>query len=177
MITDNYIKMCEKAKQLQKKWKPKVGDYVWRKYNFFGEEIDKQIWDKNKMEEIIILTYASDIEGFFHATKDGETRIFNSNNEMHKKTCIYLPTQEQLQEMVLEPYSPFAKLITISDFVSDYGKFYKSSKELNDLYWSKLYPVAIESINEFWLMFVMYKKYHKIWTGEKWEEAKQAVNN
>ena len=75
MITDKFIKMCKKAREMQKGWFPKVGDYVWRKYTVFGEKIDKHFWDKEKMEEIIILTYASGIEGYFQATKDGEERI------------------------------------------------------------------------------------------------------
>ena len=27
MITDNFIKMCEKAKEIQKLWKPRMGDW------------------------------------------------------------------------------------------------------------------------------------------------------
>ena len=153
MITKDYIKQCEQAKQLQKKWKPKVGDYVWRKYNFFGEEIDSQIWSKDNMEEIIILTYASDIDGYFSATKDGETRIFNSHNEAHKKTCIWLPTQEQLQEMIKT--DPWHNLLADFFFWHLYVDVFK-----------------IDSYNELWLAFVMKEKYNKIWTGEKWEAIK-----
>lgn len=98
---DNYIEKCEKAEEIQELWKPKVGDYVWRKYTFFGEELDKQIWDEDKRTETIILTYASDIDGYFHATKDGKTRIFNSYNEAHKATCIWLPTEGQILEKIM----------------------------------------------------------------------------
>ena len=153
MITKKYIKMCEKAKEIQKAWKPKVGDYVWRKYTVFGEEIDKQFWDKDKMEEIIILTYASEIEGYFHATKDGQTRIFESHNEAHKKTCVYLPTQEQLQEMI------------------DLNGWHNILVAI--IYWYQEADIEnISSLNELWIAFVMHEKYNKIWTGKDWVKGR-----
>ena len=145
--------MCEKAKQLQRSWKPKVGDYVWRKYTFFGEEIDKQFWDKDKMEEIIILTYASSIDGYFSATKDGEERIFNSHNEAHKKTCIWLPTQEQLQEMMLKPKNTLCP--DIFTLIALLGVFAAVNK--------------YDNMNELWVAFVMKEKYNKIWNGKDWK--------
>lgn len=159
MITQNCIKMCEKAKQLQKLWKPKVGDWVWRKYTVFGEEVDSQIWDKDKMEEIIILTYASDVDGYFQATKDGEERIFNSHNEMHKKTCIWLPTQEQLQEMVNE------EEYSIDGFTYGFSHFCHYD-EING--YSPQPSEIFSDYNELWLAFVMYEKWNKIWTGKDW---------
>jgi len=38
-----YVKMCD-CPEIQGQWKPSVGDYVWRKYTIFGEEIDRTIW-------------------------------------------------------------------------------------------------------------------------------------
>ncbi|MCK4297188.1 MAG: hypothetical protein KAX28_11095 [Candidatus Marinimicrobia bacterium] len=175
MITKNFVKQCEQAFQLQKNWKPKVGDYVWRKYTFFSEEIDKQFWDKDKMEEIIILTYASEIEGYFHATKDGETRIFNSHNEAHKKTCIWLPTQEQLQEMVSDMvYARYLKKQPKHYFIQFQKKEIAHKILLTEIFnyliWGK--NPKDTSMNELWLAFVMSEKYNKFWTGEKWKEIK-----
>jgi len=155
-----YIRMCKEAGQLQKLWKPKVGDFVWRRYTFFNEEIDKRIW--NKREEIIILTYTSDVDGYFHATRNGETRIFNSHNEAHKATCIWLPTQEQLQEMILSnPNIDANPIWLISKF-----KFFTDRINLG-----RNEPVIDGSMNELWLAFIMHEKYNKIWTGEKWVKA------
>ena len=135
MITKNYIKMCEKAEEIQKEWKPKIGDKF--------ANIDHAIG-------MIIL---------FPVTKEEKQNFI--------KDKFWLPTQEQLQEMILKIFSPFAKIIKLDEFVSNYVKIYKGTK-YEKKYWVELYPTAIESINEFWLMYVMYEKYHKIWTGEKW---------
>ena len=160
MITKNYIKMCEGAKRLQKLWKPKVGDYVWRKYTFFGEQMDEQFWDKDKMEEIIILTYASEVDGYFHATKDGETRIFDSHNEAHKKSCIWLPTQEQLQGMLINKKDYKNWIDLLEGMWYEFGCNFRH-QNLN----------IYNSFTEVWLALVMYEKYHKTWTGEKWVKA------
>ncbi|MCK4446824.1 MAG: hypothetical protein KAW56_07060 [Candidatus Marinimicrobia bacterium] len=163
MITKNFIKMCEGAKQLQKSWKPKVGDYVWRKYTFFGEQMDEQFWDKDKMEEIIILTYASEVDGYFHATKDGETRIFDSHNEAHKKTCIYLPTQEQLQEMWQKEYFKNPNRHGwFGCFINFIDGNYKDDLIADEYF---------KDMTELWLAFVMKEGYNKSWTGEKWVKA------
>jgi len=157
---DTYIKMCKEAKQLQKLWKPKVGDFVWRRYNFFNEEIDKRIW--NKREEIIILTYASDVDGYFHATKNGETRIFNSHNEAHKATCVWLPTEEQLQGIAMTLGSLQGRVMQpFWELVDQFTYFLWDDK-------TRKYASKFESFNELWLAFVMKKKYHKIWDGKTW---------
>ena len=163
MITKNYIKMCEGAKRLQKLWKPKVGDYVWRKYTFFGEQMDEQFWDKDKMEEIIILTYASEVDGYFHATKDGETRIFDSHNEAHKKTCIYLPTQEQLFKIHADWFlREYKGKMQISEYLLRLCGFAEIAEESDYKYCS---------LKEMMLGYLYQEKYSKTWTGEKWVKA------
>jgi len=69
-----------------------------------------------------------------------------------KENCIYLPTQEQLQEMI--EAGCVAKLLQLVEFTRTKA-FYRSR--------------SFESLNELWLAFVMHEKYNKIWTGEKWE--------
>ena len=72
MITDNYIKLCEQADEIQKEWKPKYGDLtLWK--DIKGREIPTYITDRNLNDFWI---------------------------ESCKRYEIYLPTQEQLQEMV-----------------------------------------------------------------------------
>lgn len=168
---DSYIEKCEKAKEIQKLWKPKVGDRVWRKHNFFGEKIDKQIWSKDKREEIIILTYASDVDGYFHATKDGESRIFKSHNEAHKATCIWLPTQEQLQGMVIDKYIINATLQL--GFTLFLCKDMNPKEPLKSSI-GKITLLINYSMNELWLAFVMKEKFRKSWSREKkeWEAIK-----
>jgi len=77
------------------------------------------------------------------------------------KDFIWLPTQEQLQEIIL----PILK--------EGHKKFW-DMKKIN--FWIiRLLLNFIDddyynSFNELWLAFVMYEKYHKIWSnaGERW---------
>jgi len=83
-------------------------------------------------------------------------------NEISKywtfQDLTWLFTQEQLQEMVdRDWYEVFCKFL-----------WWHSDDELN----AKEFASTFNSMNEVWLAFVMKEKYHKIWTGEKWEAVK-----
>ena len=153
--SQKFIKMCEKATEIQKEWDPTVGDYVWRKYTIFGEEIDRKIWPKKEQsEEIIILHYKSSVNGYFHAVDSttGQVRIFNSQKEIEKITCIFLPRQDQLQEMI--DWSGFSYIVSMQCYKID--AFYRTLNYFPD------------SMEQLWLAFVMHKKHGKRWDGEKW---------
>lgn len=122
MITKNYIKMCEKADEIQKAWKPK---------NF-----DRYILENEKKY---------DEDAILYACIDDDLEL-----DYDTKDKIYLPTQEQLQEMMSKE---FGTVLLISDF-------YNFAIE-------NLLP--FDSMNELWLAFVMHEKYHKIWTGKDWK--------
>ena len=121
MITDNYIRMCEQAEEIQKLWKPKIGDWY---VDFEGD-----------VECVALM---------------GESII-----EHHSKYDKWLPTQEQLQEMLFQGFDEYEHWIRkLYDFILDL-------------------PLSeLMSMNELWLAFVMKEKYDKTWTGEKWEVIK-----
>jgi hypothetical protein len=157
-LTNVYLNMCNKATEIQKFWKPTVGDWIWRKYTVFGEEIDNQIWTKDKMAEITILTFKSSIDGYWSATNsEGDERIFKTPEELHKVTCIWLPCQDQVQEMF--------------DFITGTSK---------DWMWTLLgaihnFSVKSDfkewiptSMEQLWLDFLMQEKYRKHWNGQTW---------
>jgi len=133
---DNYIEKYEKAKEIQKLWRPKIGDWF---------------SDINYETGMIIL---------FPITKKEKLQFI--------KDKFWLPTQEQLQEMIL----PALKI--------KYNKYWKLNKMKRIANWffrifncflnehSNIYS---NNMNELWLAFVMYEKYNKIWTGEKWVKA------
>ena len=164
--SERRIKMCEKAEEIQKAWVPAVGDYVWRKYSIFGEEIDKQVWTEDKRQEIILLHFKSDIEGYFIATNSkGEERIFNSIEDMHKATCIWLPLQHQLQEMLGEPslcclLGKFIKFVSEGDIMGEIGTIDGWSPILQN----------VTSMDQLWLAFCMSEKYNKVWNGKEWSK-------
>ena len=78
-------------------------------------------------------------------------------NKIIKDNTVYLPTQEQLQEMILNNGHQGYDNSGIATMLSYFSMEYK----LEDL-----------TFNELWLCYVMHEKYHKIWTGEKWEAIK-----
>ena len=131
LINRNYIKMCDKAKQLQRAWKPKDWDrFIYRD----SEEMDIMMYmeeEYNRKEMIIV-------NGVY----------------------IWLPTQEQLQEIWRKEYlkNPnqhgwFGCFVNFVD--TDYR-----DDLIADEYFGEM--------NELWLAFVMRERWNKFWTGEKW---------
>jgi len=168
--------MYEQAEEIQKEWKKKnthIMDNIYIKHTEENILILEEIEFSNDKDEggedreyIIFKRAGITVEPIPFTTFNKETFYQYDDGELN---VVYLPTQERLQEMILKIFSPFAKIIKFSEFVSNYVKLYRDTK-YEDLYWRDLYPTAIESMNELWLMYVMYEKYHKIWTGEKWEK-------
>lgn len=82
MITDNYIKMCEKAEEIQVKWKPRIGDKI-----------------KHRLGKSIQLITLYDIETY-------------SDDFYIEEKYTWLPTQEQLQKMISRNwYDVFCKFL------------------------------------------------------------------
>ena len=132
MITENYIKTCEMAEEIQKVWKPKAYDY-YRQVSY--QKIDKKTSRiTNRLDELY---------------------LFNkkTNNNLFNIKRFWLPTQEQLQVMV------DWESVGRDDIVGELNELASDLFSTDD-------PV---SWNEFWLMIVMCKKYHKTWDGKVWE--------
>lgn len=140
MIDKNYIKMCEKAEEIQKQIFPKLS-FV----------IVKKCWATRKREIGIITDIKEEYKRY---------NIFMKNNPyggVEQEFVVWLPTQEQLQEMInWKDYH-----ISICWNCLPY-KFEWSQDPL------KIDGVNGNSMNELWLAFVMKEKYNKIWTGRDW---------
>ena len=111
--SETYIKMCEKAVEIQKIWNPTFGD--WLQDEYISIVSDEELARENK-----------------------------------KKNDVWLPRQDQLQEMV--GCNPGNWIIWMDKFISDREYFY--------------------TLEQTWLAFVMKKKYGKIWNGEDWVVVK-----
>lgn len=140
MITDNYIKMCEKAEEIQSLFKHKKGDWIY--------------WGKEDGLTVLI----KDLLGVGIA---------------HYLPHIWLPTQEQLQEIILpvlkEKYNKYWDLEKMKRegnwVIRIFFDFIKGniSDKQNHFIWN-----SSNNITELWFAFVMYEKYNKIWNGEDW---------
>ena len=70
--------------------------------------------------------------------------------------CIWLPRQDQLQEMSLEIVNDIKQIpISLIGKVCQYDSI----------------PMWMNSWEQFWLAFVMKKRYSKIWNGDDWVKA------
>ena len=128
-----YIKMCEKAKEVQKEWKtPGDNDC----YIYTDEPI--KVW-----------FFPSDLRG---RVSIGEWKL------------IWIPRQDQLQEMVIGESNDFIGLLSKAFC---WTKEYKTINNIAVYYTSKF-----NSMEQLWLAFVMEEKYNKIWNGKKWEKKK-----
>ena len=150
---ETYIKMCEKAEEIQKEWNPMPGDFIHRKFTLFGEEIDREIWPQTPMWEINIVYWGSMVESYWACSNEkGESRIYKHPAEMRRETSIWLPRQDQLQEMVINfdrGHDNYGVLFGLMKFSADYN-------------------LRETSMEQLWLAFVMKKKFNKTWDGEKW---------
>jgi hypothetical protein len=85
--------------------------------------------------------------------------IFGGNDgvrDVVKKT-IWLPRQEQLQEIWLNRSDNSSSILSMIDC---FNNFIINSKET-------LYLCSMEQL---WLAFIMKEKYNKTWNGENWNE-------
>jgi len=149
MITENYIKMCEQAKDLQKAWKPKLGDTCLNRFD--GKEV------------IIIEKGVGVVE---YKVLFMDVGLKTQRNYWYSKVNLkWLPTQKQLQEILFEGrdlnFADWFKIFCDRYFyVDDYGLVYLV--ELKDE------TKKFHSFVELWLNLVMEEKYHKTWTGKNW---------
>ena len=161
MITksSNFIKMCGQAKEIQKGhiWKDSDKLAYRRCINVRDCDYEELI----KHPEYYEMTY-------------GTRKVFGT---IDIDKPIYLPTQEQLQEMILpiflKRFSTTHALRNDSSFIYRMiiEKFQRwinrSSPSLDE------YMAMFSSLNELWLAFVMHEKYNKIWDGKDWKKWKE----
>jgi hypothetical protein len=160
--SETYIRMCEKAEEIQAlaDIKPYVSTNLL--HNVFA--IEKCVNER--------------LAGAKNAQRTGEYGFnafyqykFTSNFlSCQNPACncngenIWLPRQDQLQEMVDAPYQddnpemhPIGQHAQLIQLVRDIGLF----SQQTDL-------KSITSMEQLWLAFVMKEKYGKVWNGTDW---------
>ncbi|MBA7530435.1 hypothetical protein ES705_22642 [subsurface metagenome] len=140
MITKNYIKMCEKS-EIQK-W-------------YFSSE-DERLKNNWLFEFDVFACKEHRVIFRFHQKDICPAVKGNLCNRRNNK--IWLPTQEQLQEMIHQT-DWHGVLIA-------FRYWYQENVEYEVTY----------SMNELWLAFVMKEKYNKTWTGKDWVKYEK-INN
>ena len=113
-FSKEYIKMCKKAKKIQKGHNADYGDCYYDCEDSYT--------------------------GFV-----GDTKLFTSTDS------VWLPRQDQLQEMVIGSDDT----ITLTEYFLNTVSLYFNRKL---------------SMEQLWLMYVMKKKYSKQWDSKKWKK-------
>ena len=130
-----YIKMCEKAVEIQEAWKPSVPDYF-----AYKEYLDKSV----------LCIWYSDFNAICKSIK------------YFKKSKIWLPRQDQLQEMFRHKDLNYLSAYFYS-FITQPRIF--EGERANENYCN-----IFKSMEQLWLAFVMKEKYNKTWDKNKWKE-------
>ena len=154
--SETYIKMCDCPKIQEPHWEKgwQEGDYFWdgRKVCLCGmdylsvENIYRQGHNRVrflKREPMTALVYDQYSPTQTINIKEGEYVLTQLNNG------IWLPRQDQLQEMVEYP---------------DLGSVLRDLRE----FWQRPPNHRITSMEQLWLAFVMKEKYSKAWVNGKW---------
>ena len=135
-----YIKMCEKSEEIQRNWEPRIGDMVAFGNRSVGIICCRE--DKERFETYRIVSISPHIYGNFYW--------------QDRSQCIWLPYQSQLQGM-LRPHNYFWYYMGLETL----------NREMSNIYGNWYVNEGFDSGEKFWLAFVMYKKYNKIWDNEK----------
>lgn len=166
-----YIEMCKGAKEIQKLWGFSDGDCmvapsgeIWVVCDYYSAACYNR---KEKKED-----HPQAHESYFNEYSD-TFRNFDGGYEWEdkliakRKECIWLPRQDQLQEM-LDKWTLLGKIRGLFDFCEP--EFMcpdeppcKEDEKLG-LYVRKTFSSA----EQLWLGFMMKEKYDKTWNGEEW---------
>lgn len=125
--------MCEKAEEIQKEWEPTGGDFYLTGLN--------------------LLTI--DFVVFYESL--GEL-ITGRHSKQIKKDAVWLPRQDQLQEMI-SLKNPVEAVLLYKRFLNRFNAFYSGDK-------------TCHSMEQLWLTFAMKENYKKVWNGKEWVKEK-----
>ena len=127
-----YMKMCEKAEEIQNGWKSNNGDFY-------------------------------TVKGSYN---DASVMLFDYGLEFLKKSdLIWLPRQDQLQEMVREKKTPETDMDEPNAMLLD--RFYSWMFKERGGKWA-FYDAGRASMEQLWLAFCMSGRYGKKWERNKW---------
>jgi hypothetical protein len=120
-----YIKMCDSAKVIQKQWKPEFGDF-----------------------------FVSMSLGLTSACQSITSDLEKKASYLKTIKAVWLPKQDQLQEMVIEKYAtPWDLTIAFSNvLMGDKTSYFDN----------------FDSMEKLWLAFVLLEKYKKKWKDGAW---------
>jgi len=152
-----YIKMCEKAIEVQKLHKPTVCDLYVCSCNACKERVTTPYYIQDYDMDYLNKRDLTNVEpNYAKMVKSADVCTFVA---FYHGRCdedlsyIWLPRQEDLQKMVKENLGELIQ--GFYDFNYDSGFVWLSDAKFT-------------SMEQLWLAFVMKEKFNKTWNGEEW---------
>lgn len=138
-FSKEYILMCEKAQEIQKL------------RNFYKDYNDGDFYYNNILEI-------------------DEVNVFNVNDFQFsiRNKNIWLPRQDQLQEMIINNIKKELDQITSLELLSPFNLFINNIEtefETEDKL--QTYIICRYTMEQLWLMYVMKENYNKIWSEKQ----------
>lgn len=157
-VSSKYVNMCERAEEVQ----------GLRQWEYWNQDLWKQTRDGNfRPGDVYVLDEKVIIFGDTpyppHETKTyGKSQDmvgYDEGDAFDFEKLTWLPTQDQLQEMVDRPLWQlnFGFIDWLCDTDEGYDEGYIQHHHL-----------SFTSMEQLWLAFVMKEKYNKVWNGAKW---------
>ena len=148
-ISEQYIKMCQQAEEIQQAWVKTIGDYF---YN-------PPYYANNKVSIIFDAFIRNKEEGreYFGGTYSMNERVLDG--------AVWLPHQDQIQDMINKKWTSVDLAWHFSEWATNATNVWGNTTPFN-------------SMEQLWLAFVMHEKYSKCWDGIGWmEESKWILLN
>ncbi len=138
--TEQYVKMCEKAKEIQERYNPDEHNCLW-------DGALRWDWDRERLEYDGYRDYGG---SKLHIFKSYDSYLWH---------CIWLPRQDQLQEMVLGYWREMGWEVDTRRLIDEFNYFVGVQL---------LSVVRISSMEQLLLAFVMKEKHGKTRDGTEW---------
>jgi len=154
-MLQSYIDMCSKAKEIQKDYKLRCGDYV--------------SLPSPDLRVVIVITgnLGLDLNPEFVSVTFPYS-YGNNTTVVRTEGLVWIPKQSQFYDMLY--------FFSAGTLIAAFNKWYKghlinTTTGENDLYFFH------KSMEQLWLEFTMYSRYNKKWDGKDWINDKQTENS
>jgi len=146
-MSEQYISMCN-CPDIQGQWVPKAGDHY-----VLGCK-------KDKTPAILILGC------HWEECRGCQYEVTNWKDE-----CVWLPRQDQLQEMAYNAKTLGTEVHLAKSAIGKHGAMFWWAT--HNMYYALQFKNSMEQL---WLAYVMYEKYNKKWNGKEWVKGRRKMS-
>jgi len=147
--SETYIKMCEKAEEIQRLCVGETGDFVYLTKALEGYNG----WQDYEGRQVKVVGNDGEYDITFGYPYDSPYETLKADG------LIWLPRQDQLQKMI--DFEPFIYNLTrLLEFMPKYCGSRTG--------WVEPHILELYSMEQVWFAFVMRELYKKTWNGHEW---------